>query len=76
MLIFIWMRLRIAMKMRNEDSNQYKTLQRATSQYKQAGEWDKAADTLATMADIYRKQVFPFDSILMRNMIIIKRRGC
>jgi len=30
--------------------------QRATSQYKQAGEWDKAADTLATMADIYRKQ--------------------
>ena len=34
-----------------------KTVQRATSQYKQAGEWDKAADTLATMGDIYRKQV-------------------
>ena len=34
-----------------------RTVQRATSQYKQAGEWDKAADTLATMADIYRKQV-------------------
>ena len=32
-------------------------LQRATSQYKQAGEWDKAAETLATMADIYRRQV-------------------
>ena len=31
--------------------------QRATSQYKQAGEWDKAADTLAIMADIYRRQV-------------------
>ena len=29
--------------------------QRATSQYKQAGEWDKAADTLAIMADIYRR---------------------
>ena len=34
-----------------------KTVQRATSQYKQAGEWDKAADILATMGDIYRKQV-------------------
>ena len=32
-------------------------LQRATSQYKQAGEWDKAAEILATMADIYRRQV-------------------